>query len=220
MPCRPSPLMTQFRAAEVFSPFRIVRRLIALIVIFVVALPIYVAGQIWWTGTHSSTAKADAIVVLGAAQLNGRPGPILTARLQQALAIYPEQAPFIVTTGGNAPGDLTTEAEVGRRWLHLRGISYTDLKAVAVGRDTYASTKAYTDFVKSKEWTSVVVVTDPWHCFRARAMARHFGVSAVCSPSTTGPAQKATWRYFQREILGYLAFTFLSDARLARGLDG
>lgn len=188
--------------------------------IFVVALPLYVSAQIWWTGRHAYSEPVDAIVVLGAAQLNGRPGPILESRLQHALSLYPDQAPFIITTGGKAPGDYTTEAEVGRRWLHVRGVPYSDLKAVAVGRDTFASTKAYARYVKAAKYERILLVTDPWHCFRARAMARHFDIAAHCSASTTGPAQEVTLRYFQREVLGYLAFLFLSDARLERGLDG
>lgn len=200
--------------------FRLFRRVFALLAILFVALPLYTAAQIWWTGTHPSDAPADAVVVLGAAQLNGRPGPLLTARLQHALSLYPKQAPFIITTGGKAPGDYTTEAEVGRRWLHVRGIPFSDIKAVAVGRSTFASTRGYSEYVKNQQWVSVVLVTDPWHCYRARAMARHFGISASCSPSTTGPAKHPTWRYFQREILGFLAFTFLSDERLERRIGG
>lgn len=206
--------------AEVFLVLRMLRRVLALLVILVVALPLYIAGQIWWVGTHPSAERADAIVVLGAAQLNGRPGPLLAARLQHVLTIHPEQAEFVITTGGKAPGDFTTEADVGRQWLHVRGIDFSQIKAIAIGRDTFTSTKAYAEFVRERGWTSVVLVTDPWHCYRARAMARHFDINAQCSPSTSGPAKAPTWRYFQREILGFLAFTFLSDDRLQSGVSG
>lgn len=188
--------------------FRWLRRIIALALIFLVAFPAYVAASIWWVGTHPSDAKAEAIVVLGAAQYNGRPGPILKARLQQAQSIYREgQAPRIITTGGRAPGDITTEADTGKHWFHVRGIDR--VIALPRGRDTYVSTQAYTSYMKSKGWKSAVIVTDPWHCYRARAMARSLDITATCSPSTSGPGVPATWKYFQRELLGYLAFTFL-----------
>src|SRR5829696_7889621 len=65
----------------------------------------------------------DAIVVLGAAQYNGRPSPVLRARLDQALALYREQlAPLVVVTGGIGRGDTTSEAVVGRRYLVSHGI--------------------------------------------------------------------------------------------------
>lgn len=188
--------------------FRWFRRIVALFVIFVIAFPMYVLASIWWVGTHPSDAKADAIVVLGAAQYNGRPGAILKARLEHAQTLYKSgQAPRIITTGGRAPGDLTTEAATGKNWLHVRGINRTI--ALSQGRDTYVSTQAYVAYMKSRGWKSAVIVTDPWHCFRARAMAHSLDMDASCSPSTTGPGVPATWKYFQREMLGYLAFTFL-----------
>lgn len=190
------------------NPLRFVRRIIAFFVIAFFAFPVFVAFQIWWTGTHPSEKQADAIVVLGAAQFNGRPGPILTARLEHALTIYQaKQAPKIITTGSRAPGDVTTEADVGERWLSVRGVK--NVTSLPVGRDTYASTAAYVKFLKKQKLASAVIVTDPWHCYRAIAMAKSLGMKASCSPSTSGPGVPATWKYFQREILGYLAFTFL-----------
>lgn len=191
--------------------FKLLRRLIALFLIFVIAFPLYVTLQIWRTGSSSSTKKADAIVVLGAAQYNGRPGPILTARLKHALEIYDNaQAPRIVTTGGRAPGDITTEAAAGERWLHVRGVKR--ISVIAQGRDTYSSTSAYVDYAKKRGWKSVVIVTDPWHCYRAQSMARSLDLPATCSPSTTGPGALKTWKYFQRELLATMAFTILGPS--------
>ena len=62
----------------------------------------------------------DAIVVLGAAQYNGRPSPVLRARLDHALSLYRERlAPLIVVTGGVGRGDTTSEAQVGQRYLDV-----------------------------------------------------------------------------------------------------
>lgn len=187
---------------------RWVRRILSLLVILVIAFPAYVTASIWWSGTHPSGKSADAIVVMGAAQYNGRPGAILTARLRHAKEIYDKgQAPRIITTGGRAPGDITTEADVGDRWLSVRGVK--KVTAIAEGRDTYASTAAYVKFAKKEKITSVVIVTDPWHCHRAMVMARSLDIRASCSPSTSGPGVPATWKYFQREILASMAFTLL-----------
>src|SRR5689334_2552410 len=60
--------------------------------------------------------QADAIVVLGAAQYNGWPSPVLRARLDHGLALYREGlAPTIVVTGGVGRGDKESEAMVARR---------------------------------------------------------------------------------------------------------
>ena len=61
--------------------------------------------------------------MLGAAQYNGRPSPVLRARLDHALALYREgYAPLIVVTGGVGRGDTTSEAIVGRRYLIAREV--------------------------------------------------------------------------------------------------
>src|ERR671913_2549764 len=67
---------------------------------------------------HDQRRPVDAIVVLGAAQYNGRPSPVLRARLDHALGLYRDGlAPLIVVTGGFGRGDTTSEAIVGRRYL-------------------------------------------------------------------------------------------------------
>ena len=54
---------------------------------------------------------ADAIVVLGAAQYNGRPSPVLKARLDHAAELYRDKlAPRIIVTGGVGRGDTMSEA--------------------------------------------------------------------------------------------------------------
>ena len=66
---------------------------------------------------------ADAIVVLGAAQYNGRPSPVLQSRLDHALKLYRQKlAPIVVVTGGVGEGDRESEAAVGKRYLAARGV--------------------------------------------------------------------------------------------------
>ena len=66
-------------------------------------------------GNHDDRRPADAIVVLGAAQYNGRPSAILKARLDHAIELYEAGlAPYLVVTGGKAEGDRTTEAASAR----------------------------------------------------------------------------------------------------------
>ena len=67
--------------------------------------------------------KSDAIIVLGAAQFDGRPSKILAARLDHAIDLYRRGiAPFVVVTGGNQPGDRFTEARRGAAYLHEHGV--------------------------------------------------------------------------------------------------
>ena len=77
-------------------------------------LTAYTTFRIWQVGQQDGRQHVDAIVVMGAAQYNGRPTDALRARLDHAIELYKEgYAPYLITTGGNLPGDRTTEAETG-----------------------------------------------------------------------------------------------------------
>ena len=79
--------------------------------------------QVWLASRHDGAKAADAIVVLGAAQYDGRPSPVLTARLDHALDLWKQGlAPVIVVTGGKRPGDRFTEATASANYLLERGV--------------------------------------------------------------------------------------------------
>jgi vancomycin permeability regulator SanA len=192
--------------------FKLIRRLIAALVLVAIAIPLYAVGITWQAAHNTITRKADVIVVLGAAQLNGRPGEVLEARLQEAKRIYDlGLAPRIITVGAGAPGDRTTEAASGKFWLSTHGVKSKNISALEVGRDTWVSTENYVKFMKLKNLKDVIIVTDPFHCRRAMTMANDLGVVATCSPAKTGPnaLEKSGKRYLIREAGAYLAYVSL-----------
>ena len=192
--------------------FKFFRRAIAAILLVIIAVPLYAVGVIWQAANNPLTRRADVIVVLGAAQLNGRPGEVLQARLDEAKRIYDlGLAPQIITVGAGAPGDRTTEAASGKYWLSTHGIKSKNISALQVGRDTWVSTKSYVKLMKSKNLKNVIIVTDPFHCRRATTMANDLGVTASCSPAKTGPNALVTSgkRYLIREAGAYLAYVSL-----------
>src|SRR5947199_400875 len=74
-------------------------------------------------GARDQATTADAIVVLGAAQYNGRPSPVFRARLDHAAALYQRGlAPVVLVTGGVGAGEVLSEANVGRDYLARRRI--------------------------------------------------------------------------------------------------
>jgi len=192
--------------------FKVIRRIIAAILLIVIAVPLYAVGVTWQAANNTLTRKGDVIVVLGAAQLDGRPGEVLEARLIEAKRIYDlGLAPQIITVGAGAPGDRTTEAASGKYWLTTNGIKSKKVTALEVGRDTWVSTENYVKFMKIKEMKDVIVVTDPFHCRRAMTMANDLGVVASCSPVKTGPnaLENSRKRYLIREAGAYLAYVSL-----------
>ncbi len=191
------------------NPFKWIRRALSLIALVIILVPAYIALQVYNTGHHATPTKSDAIVVMGAAQNNGSPTPILQARIDEAHRLYKEgYAPRILTVGANQKGDLWTEAQASVRALAKGQIPKSVLSAVNLGKDTLSSTIAYVDVMKAKKYRSVIIVTDGYHCYRAISMATDLGVKATCSPVTTGPgAVSATgWHYIARETGAYLAY--------------
>lgn len=195
--------------------FGLVRRLLTWVVLLSVVVVALAAGRIWWVARQDDRPRSDAIVVLGAAQFDGRPSAIFRARLNHAKALYDAGiAPVVVTVGGGQPGDRTTEAQAGASYLQQRQV---ETVAVATGRDTVSSLRALRLEFDKRGWKSAVIVTDPWHSLRSRSIAKDQGINAAASPARSGPAvrTRATqFRYITRETgayLHYLLFRSSSD---------
>ncbi|QFG25694.1 YdcF family protein [Actinomadura sp. WMMB 499] len=184
--------------------------------LLIVALltPLTIAARVWYEARQDERPHSDAIVVLGAAQYNGKPSPTLRWRLQHALDLYRDGvAPTIVTVGGKQPGDNYTEAGSGRRWLvEEGGVPAGDVVAVPTGRDTLQSFEAVGRLYDARGWSSGVIVSDPWHSFRSERMAVDHGIEATASPTRSGPSvqTRETQVYnIVRETGAYLSYTFL-----------
>jgi len=189
--------------------FKILRRVIGAILLLIIIIPLYVASQIWWTAHHPSVKQSAAIVVLGAAQDNGKPTPILAERITQARLAYESGlAPLIITVGGGQKGDLSTEAAASTNSLAEQRVPRKHLVTLPIGKDTLSSTVAYVSYMKIHNLTSVIIATDPYHCYRAMAEARGQGITATCAQAQNGPGSlKATgFRYLFRETAAYIAY--------------
>jgi len=193
---------------------------LAVLVALAVLLPAAAALRVVTAARQDDRTPTDAVVVLGAAQFDGRPSPVLEARLAHAGELYREGvAPHVVTVGSNQPGDRTTEAAVGTEWLVAAGVPRTDVTAVPVGHDTLSSLTAVAHLMASRGWTSATLVTDPAHEARSLAMARALGISAHGSPTRSGSGSSLTVEYVVRETEGLLYF-WLVERRTITPLVG
>jgi uncharacterized SAM-binding protein YcdF (DUF218 family) len=191
----------------------LIARLIALVVLVALLFVTTVSVRIWWTARSDDRRPSDAILVLGASQLDGTPSSIFRARLNHAQALYEQGvASRIVTTGGKQPDDRFTEGEAGRDWLIDEGVPADAVVAVGEGRDTVTSLEAAEVVFEEQGWQTAVIVTDPWHSFRSRAIARDVGIDAVTSPTRSGPAvqtREVQVRYIARETFAYIYYELL-----------
>jgi len=143
-------------------------------------------------GREDQRRPADAIAVLGAAQYDGRPSPVLQARLDHALHLYREGlAPRIIVTGGIGVGDTASEAAVGERYLESRNVPRKALVVRPEGRSTEESMAAIASYFQAESLRTVILVSDPFHMGRLRMEARHFHLVAFTSPTRTSPISRS-----------------------------
>jgi uncharacterized SAM-binding protein YcdF (DUF218 family) len=173
--------------------------------------------QVYRAKDHDGAREADAIIVLGAAQYNGRPSPVLQDRLDHALALYEAGlADTIVVTGGRQAGDRFTEATTGYNYLRDRGVPDEALLKEIGGTNTYESLAASARFLRERDLTSVVLVTDGYHAFRVGAIASDLGLDAAVSPTETRLSNTAELRQLARETLAVSVGRIIGWNRLFR----
>jgi uncharacterized SAM-binding protein YcdF (DUF218 family) len=177
--------------------------------------------QVWWAARHDDTRRSDAIVVLGAAQYNGRPTEVFKARLDHAAELYHDRvAPLIVVTGGKQTGDMFTEATSGANYLHEKGIPDQAILRETTSRSSWESLSAAARVLQNRGAKEVVLVSDPFHALRIRSIANELGLDAVTSPTRTSPISGFDeWRRFMSESLGVAAGRLVGFGRLDRGTD-
>ena len=174
--------------AERRSAFPSVRHTLALTLLAAAAVYTVALIMVLVVSQQDQRPAVDAIVVLGAAQYNGRPSPVLRARLNHALHLYREgHAPRIIVTGGMGPGDTTSEATVGRQFLVSHGVPSDAVVVQAQGRSTQASMTAVAQWLKPKGLYRVILVSDPFHMFRLRLEAQRTDLEAYTSPTEDSP---------------------------------
>lgn len=176
--------------------------------------------QVWSTGRSDQARPVDAIVVLGAAQYDGRPSPQLAARLDHVVEIWPDGlAPTVIVTGGNQPGDRFTEAETSAAYLVERGVPADAILMEDTGSTTYESMEMVVELLAGSG-ERVLIVTDPYHALRSRLIAQELGLTAYVSPTTTSVVGGgASVRRHVQEAAGVAVGRLIGFGRLARLTD-
>jgi uncharacterized SAM-binding protein YcdF (DUF218 family) len=164
-------------------------RLAVAVLVGAVAVTGYTAYRIWDQGNRDEARAADAVVVLGAAQYNGRPSPLFRARIEHAVRLYREGiAPLFIVTGGRGlPGDETTEAEAARSYALTLGVPAEAILVEDESRTTYEQLRTVGAMLRERGLRSAVLVSDRSHMLRSLRIARDQGIEAFGSPTTTSP---------------------------------
>lgn len=144
-------------------------------------------GVLAW-GLRDAARPAAAIVVLGAAQYDGRPSPVLRARLDHALELWNRGlAGHLILTGGKGAGDTTTEAAVGRLYMLRRGVPDSAMLLENTGRNTNESLGGVAAIMSERRLGDAILVSDPFHMLRLQILSWRYRLHALPSPTKTSP---------------------------------
>ena len=183
--------------------WRLVRRVALVVGLLVVAYYLVNVFQVWRAAEDDDRSPTQAIIVLGAAQYDGRPTDVFKARLDHAFELWKAGvAPTIVVTGGSQPGDRYTEAGAGATYLHELGVPDDAIKRETTSRSSWESLAASARFLQNDGITRVTLVSDPFHMLRLRLIADELGFDAATSPTRTSPiAGTEAWGRMATEAL-------------------
>jgi len=158
-------------------------------------------GLVLAAGARPDVRKADAILVMGAAQYNGRPSPVLQARLDYGINLFKRGlAKQLVVTGGVGKGDTVSEGEVARRYATRKGVPDSAIMVEREGATSAESVAAAARLLRAKNLHSALLVSDSYHMLRLELLALRAGITPHRAPATT-PIDRSSshWRYVLRE---------------------
>ena len=152
----------------------------------------WVVVQINHYASVDQAAHADAIVVFGAAEYDGKPSPVYRARLDHAHDLYARGlAPLIITLGGDG-GDQFSEGGVGRDYLMGAGVPESALIAETHSYSTSQSAARLAVIARANNLHKLVVVSDATHLFRIHAICAADGLDVLTSPRPAMPTVDAS----------------------------
>ena len=145
-------------------------------------------GGLAWTidayGQVERAGPADALVVLGARVLpGGEPDDSLRCRTLKAVELYRHGlAPVLICTGGvgdNPPAESRVAAALAER----SGVPGNRIELEEHSTSTRENAEYAARICRERGWRKVVVVSDPYHLFRARRAFEREGLTALTSPA-------------------------------------
>lgn len=176
----------------------------------------YLAIDIHHYAQHHSTQNADAAIVLGAAIVNEQPSPVFAERINHSIQLYQQdKVKYLIFTGGRAPGDQFSEAEIAQRYALQQGIPCDAILIETISTITYENLVEAQQHLQQQHLHSALLVSDPLHMKRAMHMATDLGIKAYSAPTPTSRYQ--TWRskvpFLAREVYFYVGYLLMGGIK-------
>ena len=209
--------MIETLSTQAAKPSAVSRRTRRSVWIFSVLVPLaalalvfaYLAHAVVHDAREQELHPADAIIVFGAAEYDGRPSPVFKARLDHGYDLFRKGlAPIVITTGGAAADPNYSEGGVGHDYLMRRGIPEMALIAETQASDTSESAQRVAVIMRANRMKNCIAVSDAYHVFRIRKMLEHEGLGVYVAPRADS-RPKSFWQRgtaIMRESASYLVW--------------
>ena len=181
------------------------RRLTRLVLLLIAAL-LVPAAFIVADGLTDHIRRSDVAVVLGnKVEPDGRPSPMLQARLEETLKLYRQGLFPTVMVSGGLGREGYDEAAVMKAWLVARGVPAAAIIADNQGRNSWATARNASALMRARGWRSCLVVTQYFHISRSRLALHRQGVRNIASAHARYFDVRDFWS-IPREVAGYAVY--------------
>ena len=152
---------------------------------------------------HKPIFDKDFVIILGSQiRKDGSITPLLKARVDKAIEFAKEQQEktnkriVFVPSGGKGEDEITSEAEVMKKYLIERGINPEDILVENKATNTYQNMKYSKEMIDDKNKNAKIIFsTTNYHVFRSGVIANSQGIDCE------GIGSKTKWYFYANAII-------------------
>lgn len=173
----------------------------------------FIAVRIWNYGNVDEREQADAIIVLGAAAWHNNPSPVFLERIRHGIWLYENgYADYIIFTGGHGDGAKYSESYVAMNYAIAAGVPIESILIEEYSRTTEDNFSYAMHLIEDHNISTVIIVSDPLHMYRAMRTIRDTGLEAFSSPTPTTMYQTLGTRlpFLRREVFYYIGYSLIN----------
>ena len=194
---------------------KIFRWILFIILSLFVVTFIILEGLIYYHGHKSPEEQADVLIILGARLYGETPSPALMRRIDAGYTYLKDhKETLVIVSGGTGEGDPISEALAMKRELVSRGIEESRILQEDQSTNTFENITFSQQILKDSHENLAMdgltfgIVTNSFHIFRGKLIAKQIGLNVVGIPAKTPPSTRI--KGYLREYFGVLKY-FLVD---------
>lgn len=168
--------------------YRLGKIILGLFIVWLISFVI-VSIIIVYAAISDKNEKVESIIVLGAGLKGETPTLVLVERLNYTIKYLQNNGDTkVIVSGGQGPGETITEAEGMKRYLVSHGVSESIIIKEEQSTSTYENmllSKKIYEKMFGKKLKKVMIITNDFHMFRSKLLARRAGLEPYGISSAT-----------------------------------